>query len=370
MADVQIRPAVATDITALLALETAAFPGDRLSRASFRRLVGSDTAALLVAEFDDALAGYALVLFREGSHVARLYSVAVATHARGRGLGDALLTAAERAAIARSRDRLRLEVRADNTPAIALYRKRGYAEIARVAAYYDDGTDAMRFERDLAPAAAPGHIRIPYFGQTTEFTCGPAALAMVLGAFGRATPSPELELQIWREANCVYLISAPGGCDPIGLGLAAWRRGLATSIWVSHPGPYFVHATRGAPAKAIMAQAQEAFRVEAEALDVPVHHRALTVAELATALDRGALAITLVNPWLLFRSTVPHWVLAWAHTDAGIAIHDPYHLGSPQHGPAPAHEARVVPYHDMAQMSVWGKSKLSATILLEAPTTP
>ena len=43
-----------------------------------------------------------------------------------------------------------LEVRADNPRAIALYEKNGYAMIGREEDWYEDGGDALRFEKKLS----------------------------------------------------------------------------------------------------------------------------------------------------------------------------------------------------------------------------
>ena len=99
-----IRPATGADLEALVALEQHAFATDRISRRGFRRFVGSDSAAVLVAEIDGCLAGYALVLFRAGNAIARLYSIAVAPTFAGRGVGATLLAAAEAAAIGARRE--------------------------------------------------------------------------------------------------------------------------------------------------------------------------------------------------------------------------------------------------------------------------
>jgi len=149
-AGVRIRAGRRNDLDALVGLEQRVFPGDRLSRRSFRRLMMSPSAAVLVAVRDRALAGYAVVLFRPRAIAARLYSLAVQPEEAGRGIGTALLAAAEQAALARKRFVLRLEVRADNAAAIARYRKAGYREFDRVPGYYADGHPALRFERRLA----------------------------------------------------------------------------------------------------------------------------------------------------------------------------------------------------------------------------
>lgn len=142
------------DIEGLLALENEVFPADRISRRSIRRFLNSPGAALMVAEQADRLVGYALVLFHSRSVVARLYSIAVVPRFVGLGVGALLLEAAEASARERNYRSIRLEVRVDNAAAIALYRKAGYREFGRYAGYYDDGADALRFQRPLYPPQA------------------------------------------------------------------------------------------------------------------------------------------------------------------------------------------------------------------------
>ena len=145
----RITPARPHDLDALQALEIAAFPGDRMSRRSLAHAIQSPSLCFLVAREAGALKGHALLAFRAGSRVARLYSLAVAPNATGQGLGRALLKAAERQARARGAERLRLEVRADNQAAIHLYDQQGYARFARIPDYYEDGEAALRYEKRL-----------------------------------------------------------------------------------------------------------------------------------------------------------------------------------------------------------------------------
>jgi ribosomal protein S18 acetylase RimI-like enzyme len=145
-----IGPAQAADAAALAALEQRCFSGDRLSLRQYRRHLRSRTAIVLAARRGPLLVGSALVFLRAGSRVARLYSIAVDPAARGAGLGDALLRAAEAAASRRKAGCLRLEVRQDNPAAIALYESRGYARIGARKGYYEDGADAWRYARELS----------------------------------------------------------------------------------------------------------------------------------------------------------------------------------------------------------------------------
>jgi len=151
---VEIRPAGAEDVDALVEIEAASFETDRISRRSFRRFLTSPRATCLVAVSGGEVRGYALVLHRAGTTLARLYSIAVG--APRRGLGRTLLEAAEAAARRHGCLYLRLEVREDNPAAIAVYHSAGYRRFGEYPDYYGDHAAALRFEKRLAePDAAP-----------------------------------------------------------------------------------------------------------------------------------------------------------------------------------------------------------------------
>jgi [ribosomal protein S18]-alanine N-acetyltransferase len=138
-----------SDLGELLALEETVFTTDKLSRRSFRHFLTSPHASLIVAEEGGKFAGYVLVLYPPRSKAARLYSIAVAPHIGGRGIGPKLLAAAEETAKRRRRRTMRLEVHERNTRAIARYEKSGYRLFGRHHEYYDDRGHALRFEKPL-----------------------------------------------------------------------------------------------------------------------------------------------------------------------------------------------------------------------------
>jgi ribosomal-protein-alanine N-acetyltransferase len=144
-----LRRGRAEDLDALVALERRAFTGDHLSRRQYAHHLRSDSAAVIIAMAGAALCGKALLFFRRGQDIARLYSIAVAHEARGQGLGEKLLLACARAARARGCKRLRLEVRQDNPGAQRLYERLGYRRFGARSGYYEDGADAWRYEKQL-----------------------------------------------------------------------------------------------------------------------------------------------------------------------------------------------------------------------------
>ena len=141
------------DIDDLILLEQHFLAADQLSRRSFRHFVSAPKSTLIVAEANGKVAGCALVLYRQGSERARLYTIAVASEFRRRGLARRLLKAVEKDARRRGCLFMRLEVRADDPGAITLYETSGYYFFARRRRYYAGRIDALRFEKPLGAKA-------------------------------------------------------------------------------------------------------------------------------------------------------------------------------------------------------------------------
>ncbi len=144
-----VRRAAPADLGDLIGLETATFSSDQMSPRQWKRHLANDRACILVVEQNTRMGAAAVLFFRKGSPLGRLYSLAVAAGLRGRGIGDVLLEACEREAAARGCTRLRLEVRSDNAPAQRLYERRGYRMFASRADYYEDGATALCYEKAL-----------------------------------------------------------------------------------------------------------------------------------------------------------------------------------------------------------------------------
>jgi len=147
-----IRRAKRDDIAALVDIENASFPGNRLDRRRFRYLLGAAHGVTLVDAPGDpgALRGYILLLFRSNSPIARVYSIATHPAHLGQGVASGLLRAAEQLALDHGYGRQRLEIRADNVASLALFGRNGYRAFGRHGVYYHDGVDALRLEKTLA----------------------------------------------------------------------------------------------------------------------------------------------------------------------------------------------------------------------------
>jgi ribosomal-protein-alanine N-acetyltransferase len=86
------------------------------------------------------------------SRSGRLYAIAVHPDAQGKQLGK-LLAEHTLSQLARlGIERVYLEVRSDNEPAIALYRKLGFTDHRYLPKYYGPGRDAWRMKHVIAAA--------------------------------------------------------------------------------------------------------------------------------------------------------------------------------------------------------------------------
>jgi ribosomal protein S18 acetylase RimI-like enzyme len=367
-AEIHVRAGVAADLDALIALETKVFATDRMSRRSLRHFLTATSATVVVAEYEGRIAGSAVVLFRPNSAIARLYSIAVAPHRSGYGIGPLLLSAAEEAALARDCLYLRLEVHENNHRAIGRYRKAGYREFGRHETYYEDKGHALRFEKLLTPRIAGLKDAPPYFHQSTEFTCGPACMMMALAWADRSfRPSPACEFRLWREATTIFMSSGPGGCEPYGLAVTLKRHGLSPEVHVSRHGPYFLETAQSADKRRVMEVTQDDFRHEAETLDIatrltPARDSALT-SVLMNAFDTGAAAIVLVSGHQMMPTGLPHWVFAFGHEGRYVLVHDPAAIRNDR-GVALAPETYAVPWPVFARMTRYGPDRLSAAVLV------
>ncbi len=151
--EVRVRRATTVDLDALVELENAAFAVERISARQMRRHLDSVSAEVFVATRARRLIGAAIVFFRRGSGVARLYSIAVAASERGQRIGETLLMAAEQSARKHGSAVMRLEVRVDNRVAQRLYERHGYHHFGSRDGYYEDGVAALRYGKRLDVAA-------------------------------------------------------------------------------------------------------------------------------------------------------------------------------------------------------------------------
>ena len=361
-----IREAGVLDVDALVALEQAAFQGDRISRRQFRYLLTRGHARTLVAPgpVGRGLLGYVMLLFSRGTSLARLYSIAVSEAARGMGLGRELVRAAEEVARRNGCADLRLEVRRDNPASLALFRGMGFREFGTIEDYYEDHMGALRLQKSLAPGPDPALVRAPYYAQTLDFTCGPAALMMAMRALNPALKlDRRLELRLWREATTIFMTSGHGGCGPYGLALAAARRGHAVELLVRDSGVAFFDSVRSEEKKRVMRLVQEDMVEELEQLRVPITQGAVNVAGLEAQFNDGRVPVVLISSVRIYAERFPHWVTVTGFDERFIYVHDP--LVDVDEGERALDSVNMpILRRDFERMARYGRAGLQAAVIV------
>lgn len=136
---VQLRPYRASDLDTLFGIDQRCFaPGISYSRAELEGFIAHRRSATWVAEADGDTVGF-LVARREPGGAAHIITIDVVESWRRRGVGKALMDAAESWAAGLDLAVLYLETAVDNEIAQRFYRRRGYHKLRRVENYYADG---------------------------------------------------------------------------------------------------------------------------------------------------------------------------------------------------------------------------------------
>lgn len=145
---VSIRPADRADAASIAHIETTG-PTPSWTQAEVGATLDLPTtiAIVAVAERGDVVGHLVSAVVLDEAEV---LIIAVAPSVRRRGIGRTLLAEAERRWAAQGVARAFLDVRADNTPALGLYRSAGWRTAGQRRAYYRDGTTAIVLERTLS----------------------------------------------------------------------------------------------------------------------------------------------------------------------------------------------------------------------------
>jgi predicted double-glycine peptidase len=226
--------------------------------------------------------------------------------------------------------------------------------------------------RKAAPARGGAQVkgigrrgRVPYYNQTTDFTCGPSSLLMAMKALDpKADFTRTHELLLWREANTIFMGSdGHGGCGAAGLALAAHRRGFSAEVWVNHKGTLLGSRPKTRDRAKVMKLLQQADLAEMKRLKIPYHIGARSIAQLRADLAGGAMPIVLVSMDYIHKDPTAHWVVVTGVDDDCVTVNDPWvsrNLGYTRR----TMTDYAVPHDAFQAMTAYGPRKERATVLI------
>ncbi|EYT56657.1 hypothetical protein H490_0101215 [Leucobacter sp. UCD-THU] len=154
----------------------------------------------------------------------------------------------------------------------------------------------------------------PYYGQTTEVTCGAVSSLMALESRGRDGFSPSdlaanrtAEISFWRR------ITNLPACEPVGLAVETAETGVLPElprVVLSTTEPVLLEEFENDADRALRIDLQHQALRRAEELGLPIERRWIEVEEIARLVQDGAQVLLLIDLTELIADPTPHWVLA------------------------------------------------------------
>lgn len=136
-----IRPMLENDLEKVLNIENSSFISPWNKEQFLYELKENPYAVLLVADYEGIICGF--IDFWITFDVAQLNQIAVHENLRRKGIGEILLQDMLKRVIEQGVNKITLEVRVQNSKAIALYKKYGFKEELIKKHYYDNGDNAI-----------------------------------------------------------------------------------------------------------------------------------------------------------------------------------------------------------------------------------
>ena len=172
-------------------------------------------------------------------------------------------------------------------------------------------------------------LKIPYYAQSAEFTCGPACVLMIFKFFDpHLKLNRTLEFEVWRQCNMIGV----RGADPFGMSVPLLDNGCEVHLVTQHKRMIDLDVWRNRLREhsftledanlAIFGIAEN--RKRALGRGLTVEYRGLTVERVAMSFREGFIPIALVHMGVVHQLDIPHWVVV---TDVGedhVAFNDPY----------------------------------------------
>lgn len=169
---------------------------------------------------------------------------------------------------------------------------------------------------------------IPYYVQTSEFTCGPACILMVMKYFHpRLKLNRHLDFDVWRQSNMIGI----RGSDPYGLSVplidaglevrlvTRWRRMISENPWRNrlrrHYSPEEIQIS-------LFGMKENQRRALKRHLAVQ-YERPLVI-DVVRAAQKGDVPIALVHMGVVHHLNIPHWVVVTDADEQNVSFNDPY----------------------------------------------
>ena len=172
-------------------------------------------------------------------------------------------------------------------------------------------------------------FNVPYYQQTSEFTCGPACVLMVLRHFDHSLGlSRQLEFEVWRQCNMIGV----KGADPFGLTVPLIDRGLRVRLVTQYKKAVDAKRwknrlirggfTRQEAELSLLGIRQNKLR--ALARNLMVQYKRPEVRQIVRGVREGYVPVALVHMGEIHSLNIPHWVVVTEVDTETVVFNDPY----------------------------------------------
>ncbi len=169
---------------------------------------------------------------------------------------------------------------------------------------------------------------LPYYAQTSEFSCGPACVVMVVKHFDPTIKtSRHFEFEIWRQCNMIGV----RGADPYGLSVPLLERGYKVVLLTQRRKIIDYRVWKRAVRGRFSSQEIDLSlfgidenRRKALTGGLIVKHGRPVVADIVRGLRDGFIPIALVHMGVVHGLNIPHWVVVADADEKNVVFNDPY----------------------------------------------
>lgn len=210
------------------------------------------------------------------------------------------------------------------------------------------------------------HEELGYYAQTTMYTCGAVAgltglEAVGLRGFSGVSDDREDELRLWRLAS-----NFPA-CEPLGLAVAlaglASGTGIGLEVALDSDDPVLLDNYSGFDYD-FRAELQVESARAAAALGIPVRRDKVSIDDVVARIELGAVALLLIDEFLMHQETGPHWIAAHATADGFVLVEDPWLGADAGETWIDSHDLPVR-VADLDRMVAWGERGLRGVVFVE-----
>ena len=169
---------------------------------------------------------------------------------------------------------------------------------------------------------------VPYYSQSSDFSCGPACVLMVMKHFN---PSLEigrgLEFEVWRQCNMIGV----RGADPYGLSVPLLDAGYEVRLITQRKVAVNYKSWRqrlnrrfGSEDVKLSFFGMRENQRRALTRGLTVSYRQPKVADVVQGATDGYVPVALVHMGVVHSLNIPHWVVVTDADDEIVTFNDPY----------------------------------------------